>query len=833
MADERHRRVLTEAGFTPREQEVFWLVSDRLRNREIAARLHISERTVESHVAAMLRKVAGSDRGDLVAFGTDLRARGAGNRPLPQVLSSFVGREGEVAELAAATARHRLVTVVGPAGVGKTRLAFEVGRARTDGPEPILVDLATVSAPEEVARSVATALGLVEDDRGLLACLRAALREDRHWLLLDNCEHVGETVALLVGDLLSATSGLSVLATSQGPLGLPGELVHDVAPLGLPPPVDDPAAVLAAPAARLFAERAATASPGFEVAAANARDIAAVCRRLDGLPLAIELAAARVRMFSPAELAAHLDERFQLLGSDEGPARHRSLLTAVQWSHDLLDEVEQVVFRRCAVFPGEFDYDTAAAVVVFPPVDRAGFARAFPRLLDRSLLSRRQLGDETTAYRLLETFRAFALGQLHAADREELEHRHAAHHVEAALARSHDLRGDGQAAALQWFERRWVDLREAVRRSLARDESELAWTLLTRIGRSWDAVGIRGELFDWLAALLERAWPDGLGGVRARIAAASLLFYVDAERSAQIGAEALALVPDDEPRLRADAELTLGWALGYVGERTRARAHLESARAAFRRDDDAWLEALALQGLGHAARDPASTVTHLQQAATIFASLGDEVLHANCLNIMASRAMEMGEHGDRVERWLVEALDIAQRTGNAHERIHAELHLARLAQRRGHHEDATATCRALLPVLRRMGDRRCAARCLIALGRAALAEGETAAARTHLGGGVVVAREVNDPRELAEGLRLLALVEHGAGEDRRAADLLEEARRTEVVLGPARLAALPDVASLVAALEGGGAAPGSPATGDDPVRAAPRAGPAGSRGEDA
>lgn len=799
MSDEAVPRALAEAGLTPREREVFWLVTDRLRNREIAERLYISERTVESHVASMLRKVGGTDRSDLIALGVDLRERLGGDRELPQVLSSFVGRTSEIEELSDLVGVHRLVTLTGPAGVGKTRLAFQVARSHPDMPTPILVDLATVTAPEQVERSFANALGLVEDDLGLRGSLRAALRDDRHWLVVDNCEHVRAGVAELLGDLLSVAAGLQVLATSRSPLQIAGEVVYEIAPLGVPPDSDDPAVVLDEPSARLFADRAATASPGFEITPDNARAISAICRRLDGLPLAIELAAARIRTFSPGELLSHLDQRFQVLdvGPLAGAARHRTLEAALRWSYDLLGVDERLVLERCSVFPGEFGYDTAAAVLVFPPVGPDDFARAFPRLLDRSLLSRRLLRDQTTAYRMLETFRAFAAQHLERhGGAEEIGRRHATHHLDSAVATSRDLRGGDQVSALRWFERRWVDLRAAMRWTLARGETERAWTLLTSVGRGWDTIGIRGELFDWLEELLARPLPDGDLGVRARITAGYLLFYIDADRSVHVASEALQLAPPTDPRLRAAAELTLGWALGYLGDRDAATDHLGSALERFRQLDDPWQEAITLQGLGHAAQDVETMIDHLEHAARMFDRLHDDVLRANCLTMMASRAVEMGQDDERIEGWLTEAQRIAERTGNTHERLHAELHRARLAQYRGHHEHAISTLRELLPALRRIGDQRCASRCLLGMGWAALTDGDHRSAREHLTAGVVMADRLNDPRELAAGLRLLSLLEHGDGRNTRAARLLGAASRAEQHLGQARRRGLPSTEPL-------------------------------------
>lgn len=781
------------AALTPREREVFWLVAERLRNREIAERLHVSERTVESHVASLLRKLGGSDRTALIALGERLRERPPGSSELPTILSSFVGRDAEVVRLWDLVRRDRLVTLTGPAGVGKTRLALQVARAAADMPAPILVDLATITAGGEVDRAFSSALGLVEDERGLRASLRDALRDGRHWLIVDNCEHVLEGIAVLLGDLLTAAAGLRVLTTSRSPLRVTGEVVHEVEPLGLPPDSDDPAAILGVASGRLFADRAAISSPGFAVAPGNARAVAAVCRRVDGLPLAIELAAARIRTFSPAELLAHLDDRFALLGggSRDASGRHRTLEAALRWSYELLDEEERLLFERCSVFPGEFDYDTAVGVLAFPPLEPDGFLRIFPRLLDRSLLSSRRVRDRTT-YRMLESFRAF--GRQHLERRGsagKVDQRHAVHHIDRAVAAVPDLMGGDQVAALRWFDRRWVDLRAAMRWSLSEGRIEQAWRLLADIGRRWQVIGIRGELFDWLEELLGRPLPSGDLGLRARLVAAFLLCFTDTGRAARLAAEAHDLASTANRADRAMAELTLGWTLGYLDRDESAVEHLERAVEQFRRLGDPWHEALALQGLGHAVHEVDATVDHLGRSAQLFGRLHDDVMRANCLTMLAARLLEAGQYLEKIRGWLAEARRLAERTGSTHELLHVELHDARLRQYRGDHRSAARAFRQLLPSLRRVGDHRCASRCLFGLGWAAVVEGDDTSAHTHLMACVTLADRVKDPREAAAALRLLSDLAERAGHIVQAARLLGAADAAADRLDPARRDGLP------------------------------------------
>src|SRR6266705_2901142 len=389
-------RRLARVGVTDREAEVLWAVAERLRNREIADRLHVSVRTVESHVAALLRKL--------------------GVTALPAPPTSLVGRESETSELTALLGAHRLVTLTGPAGVGKTRLALRIATVHAgsfpDGAR--LADLAPAE-PELAGDTLARALGVIpQPGWSLRDILREVAGGMRCLLLVDNCEHVVTEAAEIIADLLTAGGQLRVLATSREPLGIPGEVSYQVQTLPVPTPRDSSRAASAGDydAVRLFVDRAATASPGFTLTDAVAPAVAALCQRLDGLPLAIELAASRVRSFEPAELVAHLDQRFDLLsgGARTVLPRHRTLRGAIDWSYQLLDHDERALFDRLGVFPAEFDYEAVQSVSGDDDAAAASVMTLLPRLVDKSLVS--AAGRTTRRYRLLETIRAYAADKL-------------------------------------------------------------------------------------------------------------------------------------------------------------------------------------------------------------------------------------------------------------------------------------------------------------------------------------------------------------------------------------------------------------------------------------
>lgn len=787
------------AGVTAREADVFWLVAERLHNREIADRLHLSERTVESHVSALISKLEVDGRRGLIDAAATL-ARAPARRPIRRPLSSFIGRATELGELQALVAANRLVTLVGPAGTGKTRLALRLAEVITTDSTVVLVDLATAKPGAKVDRPFADALGVMGGGEQLREVLRDTIAHLRCWLIVDNCEHVAAATAELLDDLFASSDQLTVLATSVRPLDLPGEVVYALQPLAVPPSTDAPRSVLDAAAGRLFADRAAAADPRFAVTSANARDIAELCRRLDGLPLAIELAAARLRTFSPAELLARLDDRFAVLaGTSRAPAtRHLSLEAAIQWSYDLLDADERVLFERCGVFPGPFDYDTAVAVVGRPPLRRADLARLFPRLLDRSLLSATRAA-ERTEYRMLDSIRQYAMLRLEEhghADRAIEEH--ARHHLRHAPTLVPDLQGRDQPAAMRWFDVRWLDLRVAMQWALDRGEIEEAWGFVAGVGTAWEIIGMRDELFDWLDVLLASPLPKGALGRRAVMTAALLLsLYRDSSRAMELVA---GLTP--EPADLADAAMT-NFAVGTTMLRGSPEPGplLDAAVAGFAQLGDEWHRAAALRSRAEAMDEMEPALALLDQAATSFGAIGDVVSVANCRHLMASRCVLAGVGLDDAERWLTEARELALRAGSHHEYLHAELFSAQLEQRRGGSPAARERFEALVPEFRRIGDRRCLGRSLVGLGTALLAAGDPFVADRRLQEAVRVLESVGPTSPLVVALRLIARTRHASGESILAARILGAADAVAAELTAAARASLPSDDDLRTALD--------------------------------
>ncbi|MFD5115272.1 BTAD domain-containing putative transcriptional regulator [Streptomyces sp. NPDC058391] len=439
-------------------------------------------------------------------------------------LTSFVGREADIEALRGDLGRARLVTLLGPGGAGKTRLSQEAAeRAAEEWPDGVwLAELAPVDDPENVAEAVLTALGARETVlRGAGAEeLRAADRQGseplvrlaehcarrRMLLLLDNCEHVIEAAATLAEELLARCPELTVLATSREPLGVPGETVRQVEPL----PPD--------PAHRLFAERARAVRPGFD-AADDPDAVAEICRRLDGLPLAIELAAARLRMLNPRQIADRLDDRFRLLtsGSRTVLPRQQTLRAVVDWSWDLLAAPERAVLRRLSVFAGGCDLTAAESVCadVGPEsegrkhdgrkhddsVESRDVAGLLGWLIDKSLVVAAPSPDGGMRYRLLETVAEYTTERLdEAGDRAPTERRHLVHYRELARTTDIELRGRGQRAGIARFQLEFENLRTALRRAVAfRDEHETLCLVLS-LSWFWQMLDLRADARQWAGA---------------------------------------------------------------------------------------------------------------------------------------------------------------------------------------------------------------------------------------------------------------------------------------------------------------------------------------------
>ena len=440
---------------------------------------------------------------------------------LPRLVASFIGRDREVEHVSELLAEERLVTLVGPGGIGKTRLAVgsaDAARNRFAG-GAWLVDLAALSDPRLVVESVAATVGVrAEAGEPLATSLVRALRDREILLVLDNCEHLVDACAQLTADLLHGCINVRVLATSREALGTEGETRYEVAPLGLPDAADDPSAeqIATCEAVRLFVDRARSVKPGFTLTERDAPAVAGICRELDGIPLAIELAAARVRSLSTAQIRERLRDRFRLLAGVDRTAlpRHQTLRAAVDWSYGLLTDAERVLFARTAVFAGGWDLEAAEAICASGALATEETVDLLARLVDKSLIAASEDRDGRMRYSMLETIRQYGLERLVDAGAEaEFLEAHARWFLELVERANAHWQGPEEGA---WLARLAADndnLRAVLRRETGEHgDPERAARLCGALMHFWLRRSQIAEGRRWLAAVmaLGDAMPDAM-----------------------------------------------------------------------------------------------------------------------------------------------------------------------------------------------------------------------------------------------------------------------------------------------------------------------------------
>jgi predicted ATPase/DNA-binding CsgD family transcriptional regulator len=505
-----------ELGLTPREFQIACLVRDGLTDREIGTRLFITRRTAEWHLKQVFNKLGVNSRSQVAAWvaheqairsTTDSPSRRLHNLPLQ--LTTFIGRRNAMAEVQRLLATKRLVTLAAVGGAGKTRLALEVASRSLDRyPDGAwFVDLAPIKDGHLVLSLFGSALGVHERPRQPMAETLIEHLRDRHLLLVvDNCEHVIEDCAGVVDSILRSCPNIFVLATSREPLRVDGETVWRLPQMDVPD--------MAAPidlhelgqyeAVGLFLDRAQLGEPGFEISAESAPAVALLCRRLDGIPLAIELAAARSSLMSADQILARLEGRFGFLtgGSRVGPTRHRSLQAALDWSYELLSNSERTLFRRLSVFAGSFSLEAVERVCCDNDLDVVGITDLLGSLVDKSLVIADGTAVGTIRFRMLETLQQFGHERL--TENEEVEpisRRHCELFVSVAEETAPELRGRDQQV---WHHRLAQDignLRLALEWS-SRREPQLNLRLSVALTPFWHLHGLDQEGDAWFKRVL-------------------------------------------------------------------------------------------------------------------------------------------------------------------------------------------------------------------------------------------------------------------------------------------------------------------------------------------
>jgi predicted ATPase/DNA-binding CsgD family transcriptional regulator len=623
----------------------------------------------------------------------------AGLRGFAPALTSLVGRSDAVDEVAALLGERRLVTVTGPGGVGKTRLAGAVARrvAGRFADGVWLVELATVQEASLVAAAVAVALGIPQPPgKTVLESLAGVLAQRQLLLVLDNCEHVAVAVAELCAALLVAADDVRVLATSREPVGIAGEARYRLPPLTLPGP-GDPAGAGGSAAVVLFTERARQADPRFELAGEAASVVARLVARLDGMPLAIELAAARVESLGVAQLLDRLDDRFALLaGSDRlAAARHRSLAATVDWSYQLLSEEERRVFRRLAVFPGPFTLEAAEAVA------GTGAAPVVLHLVDCSLLAPPRPGPDGRArYLMLETLRAYGLERLaEAGEQPGAAAALARHALEVAEQAAAGLQaGTGELAAARWLDAEDVTTQQALTWALEHDH-ETGLRLAIALAPWWQVRGRLAERYTLLRSAAGHAAPGSDVWCAAQVWLGQAAKYSDFETSlAYYTAVRDALAAGGPSPTLVDCLAGRAGTLVNLGRLPEGRADALRALALAREIGYPVGEARALVNLSYAAYhagDPKDAVTWARQAQLIDPSAIPGWVARLCRYILADVLVMAGELA-AAERSATDGLALARQAGDIDNQVSFLLVLADLDVRAGRIPEAGAHLREAL-----------------------------------------------------------------------------------------------------------------------------------------
>jgi predicted ATPase/class 3 adenylate cyclase len=676
---------------------------------------------------------------------------------LPLQLTSFVGREKEILEAKRLLLGDRFVTLTGPGGTGKTRLALQVAAELLElFPDGVwLVEFASLSDPTLVAQTVAAALGVRESaGRPIINLLTDYLRTRELLLILDNCEHLLSASAQLVSTLLQTCPNICILATSREALNIAGELSFRVPSLSIPDARRLPAlsALSQYEAMRLFVERAEIVQPGFELTDTNARAVAQICHRLDGIPLAIELSVARVKMMPVEQVAARLDDRFRLLtgGSRTAMPRHQTLRALIDWSYDLLSEPERMLFRRLSVFAGGWTLEAAEAICTGDDLDPYDVLDLLTQLVNKSLILPDAETDAQARYRQLETMRQYGRERLlEAGGGEKVRDRHLQYFLQLSEQAEPELRGPRQVAWLDRLEKEMDNIRAALEWALDVD-IEAGLRMAGALFWFWHIRTGKIEGIEWLerALEMEAEQRDGmsLSPARALVQGKALnaigslmIMHADADQAVEIARESLKLHE----------------ALGAAGRQGAAHALWNIA-----------------QGTSyHENLDQASALAERSRA--LFQEVGDTFGVAQCLDHLGSYALIRADYDKAKQIW-EEDLALRRQLGDQDGIAWSLSLLANLALWKGEPELAWDLYTESKNAFREIGNKWAVSMTLSGMGSVKLSQGDFEWAAKLYEEALAYGRDMGDQNTIAGRRYDLARVAWSMGEYERAARMYED-----------------------------------------------------------
>ena len=699
-----------------------------------------------SEIAEALRSLAEGGIAAMTPGTSDADTRVPNN--LPVALTSFVGRQGEMEEVARLLGAARLVTLIGSGGCGKTRLAIQVARNLLESfPDGAwVVELAALSDPALVPQSVAFALGLREESgRPLPEMIAEHLASKHLLLLLDNCEHLTAACASLAQALLRAAPGLRVMATSRQALGVAGENLWRIPSLSVPDPSGPAlprAAVSRYESVRLFADRAAAVQPAFALTDANAWTVAQICGRLDGIPLAIELAAARVKVLPVPQILTRLEDRFRLLttGGSGTLERQQTLRAAVDWSYDLLESKEQQLFQRISVFAGGLSLEAAEAVCAGNGIEDLEILDLLAHLVDKSLLTPEEGSEGAARYRLLETLRAYGRELLtRAGGWVEYVNRHADFYQGVAERAEPELLGPGQGAWLNRLEEEHDNFRQAIETARERGGAVQALGMAANLWRFWYVRGFWQEGNRRLTQALE-----GTGVTRA---------------TATASAAARALGPD---RRVLEKALHGGTVLARsLGDHESSNDRVEALIALAREEGDREALALSLKELGNLAYvkgDHAAAMSAYEESLTHVRAIDDRHGIAAVLHNLGSVVLGQADYG-RARQLYQESLSLERELGDRTGEAITLNGLGTAARAQGDDAAAASYHEEALELQRALGERSGIAYSLGELGILAANAHEFQRARSHLVESLAILREMGDKHGIVDAIERFAALE--------------------------------------------------------------------------